>query len=353
MMTRKPETILLVDDESSIRRMLKQKLTKEGYGCFEAGNAEQALEMLRSHPIELVILDVVMPGKTGFKLLPEIIAVYPDTAVIMATVVSDISTAVQCMKDGASDYLVKPFNLEEVVISVERTLKMRRLKLENRDYQLNLERKVREQTDHIKESFLNFLKALVLALEAKDDYTSDHSRRVSDVAVAIARSMGMPLEDIEKVRVAGLIHDIGKIGVKEAVLNKPGRLTADEYKQVKTHPQIGANILIMVVDDNQILEAVVHHHEHYDGSGYPDGLAGEQIPLGARILAVADAFDAITSSRPYRDAMSIKEATVEIQKGEGTQFDPEIADVLLRYIQTAGLSLKTPGKSKQELSKDG
>jgi putative two-component system response regulator len=172
-----------------------------------------------------------------------------------------------------------------------------------------------------------------MALEAKDSYTSGHSRRVAEVSVMIARELGMSPEDTERISVAGLIHDIGKIGVREAILNKPDKLTDKEYEHVQTHSEVGENILVFVVEDNRILEVVAHHHERYDGRGYPGGLTGKQIPLGARILAVADAYDAMTSGRPYREAMSVKTTCAEIRSSIGNQFDPDIAEALLRIVQ--------------------
>ena len=193
-----------------------------------------------------------------------------------------------------------------------------------------LKQKVEKQANKIRESFLNALTALAYALEAKDKYTSGHSQRVAEISVAIAREMGLSRQDINKIRLAGLIHDIGKIGVRASVLNKPGRLNDDEYQHIKTHSEIGEHILTPIVEDEQILKTVRHHHERYDGTGYPDGLSGEQIPLGAKILAVADAYDAITSERPYRKAMSIQSACHEIELCKGSQFDPEVADTFLR-----------------------
>ena len=339
-MREKKDRILIVDDEAPIRRLLLQKLSKEGYQCLEAGSVEQALTVLHSQVVGLVILDIRMPGKSGLELLPEIGGQYPDTAVIMATASDGAATAINSMKQGAYDYLIKPFNLDEVVMSVERALERRRLRLENRDYQLNLEKKVAEQTVKIRESFLGSLKALVMAVEAKDSYTSGHSRRVAEVSVMIARELGMSPEDIERISVAGLIHDIGKIGVKESILNKPGGLTVDEYEHIQRHSEVGIHILTAFIEDNQILEVVEHHHERYDGRGYPGGLTGKQIPLGARILAVADAYDAMTSGRPYREAISVDGVCGEIRRGIGTQFDPEIAEDFLQSMKKAGITAK-------------
>ncbi len=329
-MTGKQERILIVDDEELIRRLLHQKLSSEGYRCQKASSAAQALDKLKSNPVELVILDIKMPGKSGMELQLELRARYPDTAVIMATAIADTSTAIQCMKEGAYDYITKPFNLDKVVLSVGRALEKRRLELENKDYQQHLEQKVEEQAGKIRTSFINAVTALAYALEAKDIYTSGHSQRVTKISVTIARELGMPQDSIDKIRLAGLVHDIGKIGIRESVLNKPAPLTDDEFRHIKSHCQAGEHILTPIVEDKEILRAVRHHHERYDGMGYPDGLRGEQIPLGARILSVADAFDAMTSERPYRLAMSAQDACAEIERCKGTQFAPKVADAFFR-----------------------
>jgi len=239
------------------------------------------------------------------------------------------------VRQGAYDYVTKPFNLGEVTLSVERALEKRRLELEIRDYQLHLEQKVEEQAQKIRTAFLNAITSLAYALEAKDKYTSGHSQRVAGISVAIAAELGLSKTEIEKIRLAGLIHDIGKIGVREAVLNKPGKVSAKEYQHILSHSDIGEHILTPIVEDEAILKAVRHHHERYDGRGYPDGLSGEQIPLGARILAVADAYDAMKSERPYRGAMSVETACAEIERGKGTQFDPEVVDAFLRTTKFA------------------
>jgi putative nucleotidyltransferase with HDIG domain len=239
------------------------------------------------------------------------------------------------MKAGAYDYVTKPFNLDEVSFSVRRALEKRRLELENRDYQQHLEQKVEEQAQKIRASFFNAITALAYALEAKDVYTSGHSQRVTEISEAIAEHLGLPRETIEKIRLAGLVHDIGKIGVRESVLNKPGSLSDEEFKHVRLHSQTGERILKPIVDDKEILKAVRHHHERYDGAGYPDGLKGEQIPQLARIIAVADTFDAMTSERSYRKALTEEEACAEVERCRGTQFDPEAADAFLEVWRVA------------------
>lgn len=334
-MANKQERILIVDDEMTIRKLLHQKLSRENYKCEEAANAEQALAKLSRHPVELVILDIKMPGKSGTELLAEVRASYPDTAVLMATAVHDINIAIQCMKQGAYDYLAKPFNLDLVTLSVGKALEKRRLDLQVREYRQYLEQKVDEQTEKARKIFLSAMEALIFAVEAKDKYTAGHSRRVTQLAVAIGRQAGLSSEYIEDLRWGGLLHDVGKIAVDQAIQNKPGELTAEEYEHIMIHAHIGASIVKPVVNQ-RVVEMIQHHHDYYDGNGIKQVVTGEKIPLGARILAVADAFDAMTSDRPYRSAMSAEEALSEIMRCSGTQFDPVVVATLLK-IPLAGM----------------
>ncbi|MCK5590273.1 MAG: response regulator, partial [Dehalococcoidales bacterium] len=285
------EILLIVDDEAVIRRVLCQRLSREGYQCEEADSAEQALNMLETSPIALVILDIKMPGKSGIELLPEIKSGYHDTAVIMATAVSDINVAIQCLKQGADDYFCKPFNLEEISLAVQRALEKRHLKLEIREYQQFLEEKVEEQTGEIRKIFLGAIEALVSALEAKDRYTGGHSRRVTEIALALGSELGLSAQDMEELRWGSLLHDVGKIAVAQSIQNKPDRLTPEEYEHIMIHAHVGADIVRPLVNGT-IAEMIEHHHNHYNGSGLHQIIAGNDIPLGARILAVADAFDA-------------------------------------------------------------
>jgi putative two-component system response regulator len=352
------ETVLIIDDEKVIRRLLRSGLTAEGYTCLEAGSAEEALALFRDHEVAVALLDITMPGKSGIELLPELKVRYPDTIVIIATASADTDTAISCLKKGAYDYFTKPFAVREVALSVGRALEKRRLEVEVRGYRQQLEQKVEEQASKIRGSFVSAVAALALALEAKDAYTNGHSQRVADISAAIAAAMGMSGPDIDKIRLAGLIHDIGKIGVRESVLNKPGRLTEEEYQHIILHCEIGERILKPIVEDRKILEMVRHHHERYDGTGYPDGLSGKRIPPGATILAVADAYsnandnlardeglsrsagilaaadayDAMTSSRSYRGALPLEAALNEIKRGAGTQFDPEVVEACVKIL---------------------
>jgi putative nucleotidyltransferase with HDIG domain len=342
-MTQRQEKILVVDDEAIIRKLLCKKFSSNGYVCLTAGDADQALKDIAASRPDLVILDINMPGKPGTALLSEIMVTFPDTAVIMATALSNSHTAIHCMKEGAYDYLIKPFDLDDVMLSVSRALEKKKLEHENKDYQQHLEEKVEEQSAKIRASFINSVTSLAYALEAKDKYTSGHSQRVTDMAAAIALKLNLAQESIEKIKQAGLLHDIGKIGVREDILNKTGTLTDEEFQHVKRHCEKGDRILSPIMEDKDISRMVRHHHEHWDGKGYPDGLSGQQIPQGARILAVADAYDAMTSERPYRKAMKPDESRAEIARFAGSQFDPGVVSAFLEISAVKPATARVPG----------
>lgn len=326
------ERILVVDDVASFRKFIARMLTEKGYECVAVADGNAALAMLSKRPFALVLLDITMPGQSGIEVLRELTRRHRDTAVIMMTAKDDARIAMEITKIGAYDYIIKPINIIALLVRVRSALEKRRLRLENREYQLYLEDKVRKQTEKIRKSFLNSITSLVFALEARDKYTSGHSQRVSKMALGISQGLGMPPDQNRKIRLAGLLHDIGKIGIKESVLTKPGRLTDEEYSHISAHSVIGERILRPVVDDEEILKIVRHHHERYDGKGYPDGLSGQQIPLGARILSVADTYDAMTSDRPYRKALTPRTAFVELERQINTQFDPGIVEAFLAVM---------------------
>jgi putative nucleotidyltransferase with HDIG domain len=333
-MTGQRETLLIVDDEAGIRRLVRQKLSGEGYQCKEADSVERALNVLETDSIALVVLDIRMPGRSGIEFLPQIKLGYPDTSVIMATALNEMGIAVQCLKLGADDYICKPFDLEELSLAVQKALEKRHLQLEIREYQQYLEERIEEQTGQLRKLFLSAIEALVSALEAKDEYTGGHSRRVTDIALAIGHELGLSAQDMENLRWGSLLHDIGKVAIDPAIQNKPGKLTREEYEHIMTHVRVGVDIVQPLVNE-KITEMVEHHHDHYNGGGLHQLIAGDDIPLGARILAIADAFDAMISDRPYRSAMSITQIVEEIRQCAGTQFDPV---VVAAFLNTVGLT---------------
>ncbi|MFC2022121.1 HD domain-containing phosphohydrolase [Chloroflexota bacterium] len=280
--------------------------------------------------VSLFFYAINMPDISGVELSPKIKARYPDAPIVVAIAVGGTSVSRGCMKLGAYEYISKPFILEEGVLTVGRVLARRRVELSKKEYQQYLEDKVGEQAEKIRDLFLHAVTALAHALEAKDKYTGGHSQRVAEISVAIAKEMRLPEESIARINLAGLLHDIGKIGMSEFVLNKPNSLTSKEFQHVQNHPEIGEHILAPIVSDNQLLKLVRNHHERYDGTGYPDQLKNTQIPLGARILAVSDAYDAMISERPYQKAISNKVAYTKIEQGKETQFDPEVVVAVYR-----------------------
>jgi putative two-component system response regulator len=322
---------LVVDDEPRLRQVLTHLMRNDGFRCFEAGNGEEAIALLERQPITIIMSDMRMPRMDGIELLRQVRSRWPDTAMVMITAVADVEVAVSCLAIGAMDYLTKPFHLEEVRARVGQALERRRLILENRDYQRNLEVRVAAQAKRLEEIFLAGIQALADALEVKDSYTRGHSVRVSQYSASIARALDLDVEVIRQIELGSHVHDIGKIGVKEAVLNKPGRLTPDEYQHIMTHPVVGWRILAPLMSDAPIaLNVVRSHHERIDGTGVPDGMKADEIPLEARIVAVADALDAMTSGRPYRTAQkSWEEALRELVLNQDTQFDSRVVEAAL------------------------
>ena len=338
-----PRRCLIVDDEPGLRRLLSRLMESDGFTCVEAATGSEALQRLDEAPFILVLTDLRMAPMDGIEFLREIRARQLDAAVVMITAVANVDHAVSCLALGALDYLTKPFQLEEVRARVGQALEKRRLVLENRGYQDRLEERVAAQARRLEELFLASVQSLADALEVKDRYTRGHSMRVSQYATVIAQTLELDAGAIRQIGLGGHVHDIGKIGVREAVLNKPGPLTAEEYAHIMTHPVVGWKILSPLLGDVPMaLNIVRSHHERFDGRGIPDGLAANAIPLEARIAAVADAFDAMTSGRPYRGAqLTIDQALTEISANAGTQFDPAICKAFVSAARAGMIPMPT------------
>ena len=335
---------LVVDDEPRLRRVLIRLLEGEGFQCREAGSGVEALALLEQEPVPLMISDLRMPEMDGVGLLREVTARWPETAVIVVTAVAEVESAVACLQMGALDYVAKPFHLDEVRARVAQALDKRRLLQENRSYQHHLEERVEAQARRIEELFLEGVHALVHALEAKDGYTRGHSMRVSNYAVSIARALDLDKDLVDTIALGAELHDVGKIGVSEAVLHKAGRLTDEEYRHIMEHTVIGFRILGPLMRDAPgALSIVRSHHERFDGKGVPDRLAGDAIPLEARVVAVADAFDAMTSVRPYRPSLPVTNAMKELEDGKEIQFDAAVVEAFKRaFPELSSLPIPTP-----------
>ncbi len=327
---------LIVDDDTQVRRTLARVLNALGVVPTEAANGREALAVLEEMgELPLVISDIYMPEMDGLTLLKEILRRYPDTAVLMLTGVAEVTTAVESLQQGAVDYLAKPILIEEFRARVENALEKRRLVLENRylqqSYQERLETQLRELDHKNKEQFLGQVQMAVRMLEKKDVYTRGHSQRVSRYAVKTALMLGFTGDILDQIRLGGDLHDIGKIGTRDAVLLKPGPLTAAEFDEIKKHVTEGEEILEPLRRDHPVvLQIVRHHHERIDGSGFPDGLRGEAIPIVSRLVCVVDAFDAMTTNRAYRASRDPAVAMEELQRCAGLQFDPDVVTAFLR-----------------------
>ncbi len=343
--------VLIVEDEEIVREMEFATLEGEGYLCHQAEHADAATEIVQRQKIDLALIDINMPGRSGVQFLKEFKETCPDAAAIMVTAVDDLETAMYCLQLGADDYILKPFNLDRIVLSIRNALEKRRLIMENKVYQRQLEAKVREQTqkiratlDDLQHAYDSTMAALVRSLDAREKETGSHSERVRAYTLALAETAGMEEELREDLAMGALLHDIGKVGVSDNILLKPGKLDEQEWEVMRRHSRIGHDIIAGVRFLEKAAEVVLSHHERFDGKGYPNGLKGEEIPLGARIFAIADTLDAMTSDRPYRKALPFQAVVDELQRCSGSQFDPKMVEAFLaipkhRWEEIAGKPL--------------
>src|SRR6266581_4924438 len=304
-----PVAVLVVDDEDPIRNALKKFLTQQQFEVYTAASGDEALAQLKRHRIALMLCDIRMPGTSGVDLVPHVLEVEPDLAILMLSAVNDATSAALCMQRGAMDYLTKPVELADLGRAVQRALE-----------------RISTAT----------LEALVNALEAKDPYLRGHSARVADLSATIASQMDLSDEEVEQVRVAGRLHDIGKIGTRESVMEKQGPLSPEEYDHVKQHVIIGSQILAPLHHLGPVINHVRSHHERWDGSGYPDGLKGEDIPVGARVIGAAEVYDALSTSRPYQDKLTPEQAVEHMAALSGTVLDPKVYEALVTVVSRRG-----------------
>jgi cyclic di-GMP phosphodiesterase len=333
-----PERILVVDDEEAIREIVSSMLHNAGYETRQASSGVEALSVINSgESFDLMLSDLMMPEMDGITLLERVKEARPDMPAIMVTAVHDISVALAAIRNGAYDYLLKPFEREQMLAIVRRALEHRKLRLENQAYQANLESLVAARTEQLRQTMSDLersyditLEALGDALDLKDAETEGHSKRVTAYTIAMARAMGMSAERIRVIARGAFLHDIGKMAIPDAILRKPGALNEAETTIMREHCFRGYQMLKKIPFLAEAAEIVYAHQEHFNGSGYPRGLKAEEIPLGARLFAVADTLDAITSDRPYRAAQSIAAAREEIRRHSGSQFDPAVVETFLK-----------------------
>lgn len=345
-MPSRPERVLVVDDEVWITDVLAEQLAIEGFGADVTNSSEDVMGMLAQKPYDLVLLDIHMPPPDGLTLLQEIREAHPFLAVLMLTAFSDADTASRAMREGATDYIVKPHHSAQLVSRIERAIERSQLLRERAEAQQTLERRVNEQTQKLRAqskqlsqmlervlvTYRATLKALEAALDVRDQSSPGHCRRVAKLAVQLATRLGFKGNDLVILEHGALLHDIGKMGIPDMILLKPGPLTDEEWETMRTHPNIGCEIVGHIGFLQDALPIIRHHHEHFDGSGYPDGLRGEEIPMLARIFAVADSFDAQTSERPYKEVHPPELALENIRADSGTLYDPRIVDEFCAMI---------------------
>jgi putative two-component system response regulator len=326
-----PVTLLVVDDEEAIRNALRKFVIQQGYEVATAATGEEALAVLQRQKVTGVLLDVNLPGINGVELVPQIIDLEPTIAILMLTAVNDATSAALCMQRGAFDYLIKPIDLGHLGRAIHHALQRRHTLLEGQQINQWLKEEVTarvaerrlEQANQERISVAT-LEVLINALEAKDPYLRGHSARVADMSAMVAAEAGCGDEEVEAVRTGGRLHDIGKIGIREEILNKQGPLTAEEYEQVKQHVVVGSQILSPLVHLQDVIGFVRSHHERWDGTGYPDQLAGEAIPRGARIIGAVEIYDALTTARPYQEKMPPEVAVERMRDLIGTIIDPAV-----------------------------
>jgi len=345
------ERVLVVDDERFVREFVVELLGHD-YACTAVASAEEALAQCREGEFDLVLSDIVMEGMTGLELVPRLLELAPDTTVVMISGVQTVESAIEAMRAGAFDYVVKPFDICHFEAAIRRAVEHHSLLLDKRHYESRLEALVAQRTEElaraceaVEGAYRSTLKALTAALEARDHETRGHSERVVRFSLRLGLELGLGQEQLRSLEFGALLHDIGKIGVPDAILRKPARLTEEEWAQMRQHPQHGGEILRGIEFLEGAARVVAEHHEKWDGSGYPLGLRGEQIDINARIFAVADAFDAMVSERVYKRGRTYEAAVEELNRCAGSHFDPRVVAAFLRVPRREWDEMRGAGKA--------
>jgi response regulator RpfG family c-di-GMP phosphodiesterase len=332
--------ILVVDDEDTIRLVLAKYLRTRGFEVATAESGDAALEALAGASFDLMLCDVRMPGLSGVEIIPRALEANPDLGIVMLSAVNDAPTATEAMGHGVLDYLIKPVELQVLHEAVIRALHKRSHLNEQRRLERAIREEVAERTkelelerEHLRELSVSVVETLVRAMEAKGIFQRGHSARVAELAASIADYMGLAPDVVEDIRIAGRLHDVGNVGIREDLLNKPGSLSPEEFEHVKDHVRIGVEILMPLRHIERAVIFVGDHHEHWDGKGYPHARAGEHISVGGRILAAADAFDSLISRRPYREPMSTDDAVERLRRSVGAHFDSRVFEALRAIVK--------------------
>jgi response regulator RpfG family c-di-GMP phosphodiesterase len=332
-METKQRKVLIVDDDEAIQRILSRIVEKIGRECETAASAEEARRIMDKEVFDLILCDIHLPGESGMVLIKHALSVYPDTAIIMVSGLEDPDVVEQALKLGAYGYIVKPFKTSEVLINISSAFRRQGLEVESRIYRENLEQMVADRTTKLQNVLDGVIQVIARIVESRDPYTAGHQQRVAEIACAMAEKMGFSQDRVKGIRMAGIIHDLGKISVPAEILSKPGRLNDMEFGLIKAHPLTGYDILKGIDFPWPIAEMVYQHHERIDGSGYPRGLKGKEILPEAQILGVADVVEAMASHRPYRAKLGIDKALDEISKNRGVLYDTEAADSCLKIFK--------------------
>jgi putative two-component system response regulator len=345
-MSKSKAQVLVIDDEADIREVLRTILEDAGYKCTVAASVDEALAELAAQPYDLAFADIRMPGKPVAALLKEINRSHPGTVVIMITALNTAETAIETIRAGAFDYIVKPFSLSQVLVAADRAMEKKRLEQANREFTNYLEQMAEDRAAQTNRMFYSMTQVLIRLLELKTPFDVGHSVNVAEIARHVAHELKMTKDGVRKVHLAALLHDVGMITIENLLLQKRGSLTTEEYRKIQEHSALAEIVLKPILEDEEVLKYIRHHHERYDGAGYPDGLKGNIIPLGARIISVAEAFDAMTRSRPYRKALSAEMALAELQRCADSQFDPQVVAIFGQLFEQIAHDLQPtmPGK---------